>query len=147
MAQLPFPSHAQHAAAMHLIWWGPAFEHPGPACPRLTAARVARARPASPRRYAIMRDYMPTRGDLGRDMMFRSCTVQVNLDFESESDMVDKMRVGMALQASRGQPTARSGRPILWPRAVTQKKLHQHRKHSFLSQSCIPEAIGHLWFT
>ncbi|KAL4451418.1 hypothetical protein ABPG77_009490 [Micractinium sp. CCAP 211/92] len=49
-------------------------------------------------RYAIMRDYMPTRGDLGRDMMFRSCTVQVNLDFESESDMVDKMRVGMALQ-------------------------------------------------
>ena len=45
-----------------------------------------------------MRDYMPTRGTLGRDMMFRSCTVQVNLDFESEEDMVQKMRVGMALQ-------------------------------------------------
>ncbi len=94
-----------------------------------------------------MRDYMPTRGDLGRDMMFRSCTVQVNLDFESESDMVDKMRVGMALQASRGQPAARLGRPILWPRAVTPKKLHRHCKHSFPSQSCIPEAIGHLWCT
>ncbi|KAI3430867.1 hypothetical protein D9Q98_009276 [Chlorella vulgaris] len=49
-------------------------------------------------RYAIMRDYMPTRGDLGRDMMFRSCTIQVNLDFESEADMVEKMRIGMALQ-------------------------------------------------
>ena len=45
-----------------------------------------------------MRDYMPTRGSLGRDMMFRSCTVQVNLDFESERDMVEKMRIGMALQ-------------------------------------------------
>lgn len=49
-------------------------------------------------RYAIMRDYMPTRGDLGRDMMFRSCTIQVNLDFDSEADMVEKMRIGMALQ-------------------------------------------------
>ncbi|EFN52704.1 hypothetical protein CHLNCDRAFT_26566 [Chlorella variabilis] len=49
-------------------------------------------------RYAIMREYMPTRGSLGRDMMFRSCTIQVNLDFESEADMVQKMRVGMALQ-------------------------------------------------
>lgn len=49
-------------------------------------------------RYAIMRDYMPTRGTLGRDMMFRSCTIQVNLDFESEQDMVEKTRIGMALQ-------------------------------------------------
>ena len=54
--------------------------------------------PVYPCRYAIMRDYMPTRGSLGRDMMFRSCTVQVNLDFESEEDMVQKMRIGMALQ-------------------------------------------------
>ena len=49
-------------------------------------------------RYKIMRDYMPTRGDLGRDMMFRSCTIQVNLDFESEKDMVEKFRIGIALQ-------------------------------------------------
>jgi glutamate--cysteine ligase len=49
-------------------------------------------------RYAIMRDYMPTRGSLGRDMMFRSCTVQVNLDFESEADMIEKFRIGIALQ-------------------------------------------------
>ena len=49
-------------------------------------------------RYEIMRDYMPTKGKLGLDMMFRSCTVQVNLDFSSEADMVRKFRVGLALQ-------------------------------------------------
>jgi len=42
--------------------------------------------------------YMPTRGSLGLDMMLRTCTVQVNLDFESEADMVRKFRVGLALQ-------------------------------------------------
>jgi glutamate--cysteine ligase len=49
-------------------------------------------------RYQIMRDYMPTKGKLGLDMMLRTCTVQVNLDFESEADMVKKFRVSMALQ-------------------------------------------------
>jgi len=49
-------------------------------------------------RYAIMGAYMPTRGSLGLDMMLRTCTVQVNLDFESEADMVRKFRVGLALQ-------------------------------------------------
>ena len=49
-------------------------------------------------RYAIMKRYMPTRGRLGLDMMFRTATVQVNLDFADEIDMVTKMRVGLALQ-------------------------------------------------
>ncbi len=49
-------------------------------------------------RYKIMRAYMPTKGSLGLDMMLRSCTVQVNLDFSSERDMIRKMRVGVALQ-------------------------------------------------
>jgi glutamate--cysteine ligase len=49
-------------------------------------------------RYSIMREYMPKRGNLGLDMMFRTCTVQVNLDFASEADMVRKFRVGLALQ-------------------------------------------------
>ena len=49
-------------------------------------------------RYNIMRQYMPKRGTLGLDMMFRTCTVQVNLDFASEADMVRKFRVGLALQ-------------------------------------------------
>ncbi|HIM44692.1 MAG TPA: glutamate--cysteine ligase, partial [Alphaproteobacteria bacterium] len=49
-------------------------------------------------RYGIMRRYMPTKGDLGLDMMTRTCTVQVNLDFDSEADMVRKLRVSLALQ-------------------------------------------------
>jgi glutamate--cysteine ligase len=49
-------------------------------------------------RYRIMRDYMPTRGSLGLDMMTRTCTVQVNMDFSSESDMVKKFRASLALQ-------------------------------------------------
>jgi glutamate--cysteine ligase len=49
-------------------------------------------------RYRIMRDYMPKKGSLGLDMMTRTCTVQVNLDFGSEADLVKKFRVGLALQ-------------------------------------------------
>jgi glutamate--cysteine ligase len=49
-------------------------------------------------RYQIMRAYMAKVGRLGRQMMFRSCTVQTNLDFGSEADMVKKFRVGIALQ-------------------------------------------------
>jgi glutamate--cysteine ligase len=49
-------------------------------------------------RYAIMRRYMPTVGSLGLDMMTRTCTVQVNLDFADEADMVKKFRVSLALQ-------------------------------------------------
>ncbi|WP_333822179.1 glutamate--cysteine ligase [Pinisolibacter sp.] len=49
-------------------------------------------------RYAIMRNYMPKVGSRGLDMMFRTSTVQVNLDFSSEADMAAKMRVGLALQ-------------------------------------------------
>ena len=45
-----------------------------------------------------MRAYKPTRGGLGLDMMTRTCTVQVNLDFASEADMVKKFRVSLALQ-------------------------------------------------
>jgi glutamate--cysteine ligase len=49
-------------------------------------------------RYAVMRRYMPTKGKLGLDMMLRTCTVQVNLDFASEADMVRKFRTSLALQ-------------------------------------------------
>jgi glutamate--cysteine ligase len=49
-------------------------------------------------RYKIMSDYMPKVGGLGLDMMYRSCTVQVNLDFADEADMVKKLRVSLALQ-------------------------------------------------
>ena len=49
-------------------------------------------------RYRIMMRYMPKRGKRGLDMMFRTATVQANLDFGDEADMVRKMRVGLALQ-------------------------------------------------
>ncbi|MEO1677573.1 MAG: glutamate--cysteine ligase [Pseudomonadota bacterium] len=49
-------------------------------------------------RYALMTDYMGRVGTHGTQMMYRTCTVQVNLDFASEADMVQKMRVALALQ-------------------------------------------------
>ena len=49
-------------------------------------------------RYGIMLNYMPKVGTLGLDMMLRTCTIQVNLDYSSEADMAAKFRVGLALQ-------------------------------------------------
>ncbi len=49
-------------------------------------------------RYAIMRRYMPLVGNMGLDMMQRTCTVQANLDFGDEADMVEKLRISLALQ-------------------------------------------------
>ena len=57
------------------------------------------AMPRMPKgRYKIMTAYMPKVGTLGLDMMYRTCTVQTNLDFSSEADMVKKLRVSLALQ-------------------------------------------------
>ncbi|MEO1140325.1 MAG: glutamate--cysteine ligase [Pseudomonadota bacterium] len=49
-------------------------------------------------RYKLMKSYMDKVGTMGKSMMFRTCTVQVNLDFSSEADMVQKLRVAIALQ-------------------------------------------------
>jgi len=49
-------------------------------------------------RYRLMTDYMDRVGTHGKQMMYRTCTVQVNLDFSSEADMVKKLRVALALQ-------------------------------------------------
>jgi glutamate--cysteine ligase len=49
-------------------------------------------------RYAIMRDYMPKVGGYGHEMMQRTCTIQVNLDFADEAGMVKMFRAGLALQ-------------------------------------------------
>ena len=77
-------------------------------------------------RYRIMREYMPKVGSLGLDMMFRTCTVQANLDFGSEADMVKKFRVSLALQPvatalfanspfTEGRPNGwRSARAAVW---------------------------------
>jgi glutamate--cysteine ligase len=77
-------------------------------------------------RYRLMTPYMQRVGSHGVQMMYRTCTVQVNLDFASEADMVKKFRVALALQpvatalmASspffEGQPTGhRSWRSRIW---------------------------------
>ena len=52
-------------------------------------------------RYDIMRDYMPKVGSHGLDMMHRTCTIQVNLDFSSEADMISKMQVLYPLASGR----------------------------------------------
>jgi glutamate--cysteine ligase len=49
-------------------------------------------------RYAIMLRHMPRVGNLGLDMMLRTCTIQVNLDYSSEADMAKKFRTSLALQ-------------------------------------------------
>ncbi len=60
-------------------------------------------------RYKIMRDYMPKVGGLGLDMMHRTCTVQVNLDFASEADMAMKFKTSLALQPIATALFANSG--------------------------------------
>ncbi len=69
-------------------------------------------------RYRIMRAYMPKVGRRGLDMMFRTCTVQANLDFASEADMAAKLRVSLALQPVATALFANSpfteGRPNGW---------------------------------
>ena len=77
-------------------------------------------------RYRLMTAYMPKVGGYGLDMMYRTCTVQVNLDFSSEADMVKKLRVSLALQPvatalfanspfTEGQPNGfRSFRSQIW---------------------------------
>jgi glutamate--cysteine ligase len=63
--------------------------------PKWTRAQT----PVMPKsRYKIMTAYMPKVGKYGLDMMYRTCTVQTNLDFSSEADMVKKLRVSLALQ-------------------------------------------------
>ena len=63
--------------------------------PKWTLAQT----PVMPKsRYKIMTAYMPKVGTRGLDMMYRTCTVQTNLDYSSEADMVKKLRVSLALQ-------------------------------------------------
>ncbi|MBV9248629.1 MAG: glutamate--cysteine ligase, partial [Acetobacteraceae bacterium] len=72
------------------LGWAPLGFHP---------VNTRSAMPWMPKgRYAIMRRYMPKVGALGLDMMTRTCTVQVNLDYGSELDMVRKLRVSLLLQ-------------------------------------------------
>lgn len=67
-------------------------------------------------RYVVMREYLPTRGQLGVEMMKRTTTVQANLDYVSEADAVLKMRVGLGLgplvTAVYAASPLRDGQPV-----------------------------------
>src|SRR5277367_707451 len=87
---------AAHLAAVHAVAGalGVGFLSLGMS-PKWTLAET----PVMPKsRYRIMTDYMPKVGTRGLDMMYRTATVQANLDFSSEKDMVAKLQVGLALQ-------------------------------------------------
>ncbi len=70
------------------------------------------------RRYEIMREYLPTRGSLGLDMMHASATVQANFDFSDEADMVSKMRTAMGctpiISAMFANSSIAAGGPAGW---------------------------------
>ncbi len=88
-------------------------------------------------RYGIMKAYMPTKGDHGLDMMFRSCTVQVNLDYGSEADMIQKFRTSLALQPLATALFANS--------PFTEGKPNGHLSHrSFIWTDTDPDRTGML---
>ena len=89
----------------------------------MTPSWTRAAMPKMPKgRYKIMTAYMPKVGKLGLDMMYRTCTVQTNLDFSSEADMVKKLRVSLALQ-----PVATAGARLM-------SLLSRARRHKVAAQ-------------
>lgn len=104
-------------------------------------------RPWMPKsRYAIMRNYMPQVGTLGLDMMTRTCTVQVNLDFSSEADMVRKMQVSLALQPVATALFANSpfyeGKPNGWLSNRARVWLDTDNNRSGIPPICFREDFG-----
>lgn len=76
------------SASLGIVWLGLGFH------PFATQAEL----PWVPKlRYGVMKHYLPTRGSMGLDMMRRTCTVQANLDYASEADAMEKLRVALAL--------------------------------------------------
>jgi glutamate--cysteine ligase len=75
-------------------------------------------------RYRIMRRYLPGRGSLALDMMFATATVQANFDYASEADMVEKMRVSMAISPIVSAVFANSSLSEGKPNGFVSKRLH-----------------------
>jgi glutamate--cysteine ligase len=75
-------------------------------------------------RYRIMSDYLPTRGDLSLHMMHLSATVQANLDYSSEADMVEKMRAAMGLTPVVSAIFANSGLSGGKPSGFVSQRIH-----------------------
>ena len=95
-------------------------------------------------RYGIIEKYMKQIQSQGRDMMFRTCTVQVNLDFSSEADMVKKLRVALALQPMATAIFANSpfvdGKPTEYQSYRSQLWLHtDEQRTGMLDQAFEPD--------
>ena len=75
-------------------------------------------------RYRIMRSYLPTRGSLALEMMFTTATVQANFDYESEADMVDKMRTATAVSPIVSAIFANSSLSEGKANAYASKRMH-----------------------
>ena len=99
------------------------------------------------RRYAIMTGYMPKVGSLGLDMMYRTATVQANLDFGSEADMVAKLRVSLALQPVAAALFCNSpftdGRPNGYLSMRSAIWLDTDRDRTGLLPFCFQEGMGY----
>lgn len=81
--------------------------------------------PAMPKeRYRIMRGYLPSRGALALEMMFATATVQANLDYANEADMVDKLRTALAVQPLVSAVFANSGLSEGKPNGYVSRRLH-----------------------
>ncbi|NHO32476.1 glutamate--cysteine ligase [Acetobacter fallax] len=97
-------------------------------------------------RYAIMRKYMPQVGSLGLDMMQRTCTVQVNLDFASETDMARKMKVSLALQPVATALFANSpfyeGKPNGWLSNRARIWTDTDNARSGMPEICFSDSFG-----
>jgi glutamate--cysteine ligase len=86
---------------------------------------AVRELPVMPKeRYRIMRSYLPGRGSLALDMMFATATVQANFDYASEADMVEKMRVAMAVSPLVSAIFANSSLSEGKPNGFVSKRLH-----------------------
>ncbi|MCY4053878.1 MAG: glutamate--cysteine ligase [Hyphomicrobiales bacterium] len=95
-------------------------------------------------RYRIIEKYMEKIQSQGRDMMFRTCTVQVNLDFSSETDMIKKLRVALALQPIATAIFANSpfadGKPTGYQSYRSQLWLHtDEQRTGMLDQAFAPD--------
>ena len=75
-------------------------------------------------RYRIMRSYLPSRGGLALEMMFATATVQANFDFESEADMVAKLRTALAVSPVVSAVFANSGLSEGKPNGFASRRLH-----------------------
>ena len=90
-------------------------------------------------RYGVMREYLPTRGSMGLDMMLRTCTVQANLDYASEDDAMRKLRVSLRLSPIVAAMFANS--PFVEKRATGERS---HRTRVWLDVD--PDRSGLLPF-